>query len=372
MLTFFDVVEHLIIASFGGPQDAEQRDIRSAVHRAYQELTTMRDWSSYSTHGRIVTQEPYSTGTVAYSASTNTLTLTGGTWPAWAAYGYVRVANRVAKIASVTSSTAAVLDTQLTFPEDFGASPYVLYRTVYPLPSDLRNMDEPSNEFFWWTGLYLTPDEAMKVERVNYRSGYPLHWTIIKNPESDGWALKLIGYPTKEETIDFTYRRRARPIKYSGHEAAARAGTISANFTLVTGSGTSFASDMLGSVLRVGGASHPDTLAGLSPYVAESVIVSVNSSISVNTRESVLASTAKYLVTCPIDLPPHMHNAMMSCAEYWLARIRNQKPDNAFALYQRDLRLAMEQETLAPISGRTTPVYSDRGWRSPLTPDGGT
>ncbi len=29
--TYFDLVESLIVSSFGGPQDAEQRDIRSAM-----------------------------------------------------------------------------------------------------------------------------------------------------------------------------------------------------------------------------------------------------------------------------------------------------------------------------------------------------
>lgn len=372
MLTYFDLVEYLIAASFGGPQDAEQRDIRTAVHRAYQELTTMRDWTFYSTHGRVVTQEPVTAGTVSFNASTNQLTISGATWPTWAANGYVRSGNRAAKIASRDSSTVVTMDSQVTFPENFTNASHVLYRTVYPLPDDLRNMDEPSNEFFWWTGLYLTPDEAMKVERVNYRSGYPLHWTIIKDPATYGWALKLIGYPTKIETIDFTYRRKARPIKYSGHETAARAGTLTSAGTSVTGTATTFASNMVGSVLRVGGADFPETAAGLKPFVAESVIKTVASATSLTVADSLTATAAKYLITDPIDLPAHMHNAMHSCAEYWLSRMRGQKPDNAFALYQRDLRLALEQEALAPISGRTTPVYSDRGWRSPLQADGGT
>jgi hypothetical protein len=63
---------------------------------------------------------------------------------------------------------------------------------------------------------------------------------------------------------------------------------------------------------------------------------------------------------------------MYSAAEYWLARIRNQKPDNAFAMYQRDLRLAMEMDQLAPLSGRSREIYHDGGWKSPLKPDAGT
>jgi hypothetical protein len=373
ILTFHDVVEHLITASFGGPQDAEQRDIRTAVHRAYQEVTTMRDWSFYHVHGRVITQAPVTAGTVSFSTATNQLTLSGATWPAWANDGYVRSGPRVARVAARNSDTVVTLDAEVTFPEDFSGQGYILYRTVYPLPDDLRNMDEPSNEFFWWSGIYLTPDEAMKVERVNYRSGYPLHWTIVKDPDSYGWAVKLIGYPIKTETIDFTYRRRARGLRYSGHEAAARAGTISSSGTAVTGTDTSFDSKMVGSILRVGtSSSYPDPITGMNPFSTETFITAVGDAVSLTTAAAAGASGAKYLVTDPIDVPAHMHTVILSGAEYWLARIRNNKPDNAFAMYQRDLRLAMEQDVLAPMSGRSKDIWSDRGWRSPLQPDQGT
>jgi hypothetical protein len=38
---------------------------------------------------------------------------------------------------------------------------------------------------------------------------------------------------------------------------------------------------------------------------------------------------------------------------------------------QRDLRLAFEQDQLAPLSGRSNRIYHDGGWRSPLLPDQG-
>ena len=43
--TYFDLVESLIVSSYGGAQDAEQRDIRTAVQRAYQELGWIWDVS---------------------------------------------------------------------------------------------------------------------------------------------------------------------------------------------------------------------------------------------------------------------------------------------------------------------------------------
>jgi hypothetical protein len=368
--TYFDLIESLIVSSFGGPQDAEQRDIRTAIHRAYDELTTIRDWAYYHVHGRIITDAPYATGTV--SSSGDTVTLTGGTWPAWAGQGYLKVGENIARVASRTSDTVIVLDASLPLKTSASSDPYTLYRTVYPLPADFRNMDEPSDEYNWWAGLYVTPDQAMKLERVSNTSGTPLHWTIIKDPDSTGWAIKLMGYPTERETIDFTYRRTARPIRYSGHEAALRQGTISRSGSTVTGAGTAFSVAMVGSVLRVGDTSNfPGPIESLTPWVEEALVTAHSSGTAITAGNGTIAATTKYLITDPIDVAPHMHQAMDSACDYWLARIRGVKTDEAFGLYQRDLRLAMEQDQLAPLSGRSRNVWHDGGWRSPLRPDVG-
>ena len=372
MLTYFDLVESLIVSSFGGPQDAEQRDIRTAIHKAYSELTTIRDWAYYHVHGRVITDAPYSTGTVTSSGVT--VTLANGTWPSWAGTGaYLKIGEQIARVASRTSGSVVVLDSSLSLKADVTAQPYTLYRTVYPLPSDFRNMDEPSDEYNWWSGVYVTPDQAMKLERVSNTSGTPLHWTVIKDPDSTGWAIKLIGYPTERETIDFTYRRTARPIRYSGHEAAARQGTIARTGDAVTGTGTAFASAMASSVLRVGDTTNiPGPLESLTPWVSEAVIESVASGTALTTADSgTIASVTKYLITDPIDVARHMEQAVDSCCDYWLARIRGDKEDKAFAMYQRDLRLAFEQDQLAPVSGRSQEVWHDGGWRSPLRADRG-
>lgn len=373
MQTYFDLVESLIVSSYGGPQDAEQRDIRSAIHKAYDELTTIRDWSCYQVHGRVITEPPYATGTVSYDSSTNQLTLSGGTWPTWATYGHVRVGVRIAAIATRNSSTVVTLDDDLKFPATFTAEPYTLYRLLYPLPADFKNLDEPSSEYNWWSGLYVTPDEAMKLERVWRATGAPYHWTVLRMGSQ--WVLKFIGYPIKVETVDFTYRRLPRALRYSGHEANSRAGTIARSGTTVTLSGaTTFVDGFDGAVLRVGDTSnHPGPIESLTPYVSESLISSVTSSTVLETESSgTVAGSTKYLITDPIDIAPHMQAAMDAACQYFLARIRKTGEDKAFQLYQRDLRLALERDQLAPLSGRSRQIYHDGGWRSPLKVDGGT
>lgn len=367
-LTYFDVVEHLIAASFGGPQDAEQRDIRTAVHRCYTELSNIRDWSWSHVHGRVITAAP-ETGT-ASSYSSGTLTLSSGL--AGTGFSHVKIGNIVSRIASRTSSTVYVLDSQVRFPSVTNGDICTFYKTHYALPDDFRNMDEPSDEFNWWSGAYVTPDEAVKMERVNFQSGSPLHWTVIKNPDSSGWVLKLVGYPTAVETVDFTYRRSLRSLRWSGHEPNARVGTIAISSGAVTGVGTAFGASAVGAVLRVGNSSDvPGPITSITPYLQESVISAVASATAATVSSSVTGVSAgtKYLFTDPIDLPSHMHNCMLSGSEYWLARIRGSKVEEKYSLYQRDLRLAMESDQLAPISGRSKRIWHDGGWRSPLLAD---
>jgi len=371
-LTYFDLVESLIVSSFGGPQDAEQRDIRTAIHRAYDELTTIRDWAYYHVHGRIVLQAPYSEGTVTSSGST--VTLTGGTWPSWAASGaYLKVGEEITRVAARTSNTVLVLDSSLPFKEDVTDELYTLYRSVYPLPADFRNLDEPSDEYNWWSGLYVTPDQAMKIARVSAATGEPYHWTLIKDPNSAGWAIQVVGYPTGTQTLDFTYRRTARPIRFSGHEAAARQGTIARSATAVTGAGTAFSEALVGSVLRVGDSTNvPGPIESLTPWVSEAKITAVANATGLTTDVSgTVAASTRYLITDPMDIAPHMHAALDSACDYWLARIRGAGEDKVFQMYQRDLRLAMEQDQLAPLSGRSRYVWHDGGWRSPRGSDVG-
>jgi len=296
--TYSNLVQYLIVSSYGGPQDAEQKDIKQAIIRSYDELTTMRDWSYYHSYGRVILQAPYSTGTVEIDGGG--VTGVGTSWST--VFGLtdapthftLRVADRNYQIAGYSSSTSLSLteaDADLSVP---AGSSYTLFRSIYALPSDFRNMDEPSDEYNWWSGLYVTPDQAMKIERVSNSSGEPFHWTIIKDPDSAGWAIKVVGYPTGQQTLDFTYRRTAADIS----------------------------------------ALAPDS------------------------------NTA-------LDIPLHMSTAMHSAAEYWLARIRKTGEDKAYQFYQRDLRLALEQDQLAPLSGRSREIWHDGGWRSQLRPDVG-
>lgn len=371
MLTYQDLVEHLITASFGGPQDAEQRDIRSSVQRAAHEVAYIRDWRWHHTHGRVVFDPPWS-GTVTYASSTGIFTRqSGDAFPLYAASGQMRIDEVVSRIASRTSGSALVADSIVRHPEDIlSPATATLYRSFYPLPEDFRTVDSPIDQSFWTDFVFVEPDLAMKMELSQDRQGPPHAWTVRKDPDSNRWAIQVIGYPVEVKTLDFTYRRAPRALRISGHEATSRQGTVSCSGTTVTGSGTAFSQSMVGSVLRFGSATeHPDTLGSMNPHSFESKIESVSSATSCVLEDSFSAAGVKYVVTDPVDCSPGMENCIYSAAEYWLARTRKTKADDAFAMYQRDLRLAFEADQVAPLAGSQRVVWGTSGWRTPLQSD---
>jgi hypothetical protein len=222
----------------------------------------------------------------------------------------------------------------------------------------------------WTYFTFVEPDMAMKIESTVDLQGPPNAWTVIKDPYSAGWAIKVIGYPIIVQTLDFTYRRLPRGLRISGHEQSSRAGTVTASGLTLTGTGTAFTQGMVGSVIRFGTAGYlPDTLGSMNPYEAESRIAAVSSSTSATLASPVDLTNVRYVVTDLVDMSDSMHNALLSCAEYWLARMRGSKPENSYAMYQRDLRLAMEGDQLAPYAGTSRTIWDTSGWRTPLQSD---
>ena len=107
----------------------------------------------------------------------------------------------------------------------------------------------------------------------------------------------------------------------------------------------------------------------MRPYQGEAIISAVASSTACTLATPLTASGVKYLVTDIADMSAGMHNAFLSCASYWLSRIRGTKPENAFAMYQRDLRLAMESDALTPLMPAQRVIYDTMSWRTPLQSD---
>lgn len=115
------------------------------------------------------------------------------------------------------------------------------------------------------------------------------------------------------------------------------------------------------------------------PYIYDSGDVSglpptdpLAASNAYNNSLLVLPEKTKYAITDVIDASPQMWTAILSSCELWYARVAGKPGGDAMALFGRDLRIAMENDTVAPMSGRAIgpyPTPRTMGWHSRLLPD---
>jgi hypothetical protein len=130
-------------------------------------------------------------------------------------------------------------------------------------------------------------------------------------------------------------------------------------------------------MIRVGTVStEPEPVGSLVPFVAEAKITAVTPTTGL-TIDGSLPTTAgvKYCITDVIDCSPQMYTAIISAAEMWYARLAGKSAADAVALFNRDLRIAMENDVISPLSGRPRmmqmPTYRSMGWKSAQLPDQG-
>lgn len=332
LATFADLIDHLLIGSRGGAQDAEQRDIRAAAFLAYKHLTNCRDWRYYKKQYRIVFSAPQTSSTITYTNSTRALTLASGTWPSWAKSGTVLIGDVLSEVATRTSDTVLTLDATRHPEDDVAAgTSYTLFRTCYSLPADWRGNWSPVNEESVRYN-YVEPENWHDEERMFYSNTDQWRWTITQDPENYAqYALRMLGYPTAVDTLDFLYQGRARAIKLTGYESKCMDGTLaaSASASTATGTSTAFSSDMIGAILRVqtgtGATDHPTGIADLNPWTEQKVITAVGSTtaLTLDSAWDATYSGVKFRISDPLDIPEELWEPLVRRAEYELAMIRN-------------------------------------------------
>ncbi len=137
LLTEADDVDHLIA---------------SGLRRFYGEP---HEWSFLRIPYAFVTSAPYETGTIAVASGT--VTLTGGTFPTWAASAWLDVSGTLYEVASRTNGTEIILvDTSYTVS---AGTAYSLKQFRYELPSDYESAEGPI--------LYHPERSAYTAERLD-------------------------------------------------------------------------------------------------------------------------------------------------------------------------------------------------------------
>jgi hypothetical protein len=188
--------------------------------------------------------------------------------------------------------------------------------------------------------------------------------------------VRFVGVPASGTILHYTYRYTPKTVKYLGFESVCRQGTVTTTgTTAVTGTGTAFPTDFAGAVIRFGSATNPaDPIGSTTPFAYEQKIKSVGSTTGLTMEGTVPAlAGVKYAVSDLIDASPTMYTAILSSAEMWYARIIGKPAADAVALANKDLRRALEDDTISPLAGRPHvfpyPTPRTMGFRSAILPD---
>ena len=353
--------------------DRASREARRAMQDAIRAFPALHSWTYLYKHGRIQLVASYSTGTVAYTHSTLTLTLTTGTWPSWAALGRVRIGDVISEVATRTSDSILVLDSVVNPGADIDSgTEFVIYQDKYILPADFIATDAALAESTYGEMCYVHPQSHMWATRIADRSGDVYYYTFVASETADRLAMLVFPYPDRAMTVDFLYRRRPRPVKYDRVEAGKV--SITTGTTALTGVGTAFRADMVGSRIRLSrDLTKPTGFDGNNAAAFEASVTAVGSTTTLTLAEAPTETFANvaYVLSDPIDV----EEGTMATALAWQAiahlaqNLQMKNRDAAMMQAASALILAKEANARNLASGKVGPNRTGRRIFYPTGPD---
>lgn len=371
LFTYKDAVDHLLQWNGGNPDPIARQDARRACSEALREVANCHRWSFYYGHGRVTTVASYETGTVAYDhtggANERQLTLSGGTWPEWAAYGTVQISSVPYVVAKRVSDTILQLAEESNPGADVSSgTEYQIYRESYPLPPLWKHLCSPLVDATQARVLrFVDPKVWLNDQRWSRSPSQPFGFTIMGSRQLHGQnAIWMSPPPEAARTYDCVYLRAARPLVTE--EYATGTVSCSSGSATLTGSGTAWTSAHKGAVVRLSPTSSAVTNAyGSNPPAQERVIIEVASatSITVDSAFDQTLSAVKYVISDPVDVDlQSMLNLFLRLAEKRMGsfRHRTDMPElERIAIQEQMLAMAADNRWL---STRVAGLMTELGW----------
>lgn len=353
VFTFVDAVEHVL--DWVGTQTTDLSTLRKAkraVLTAYREVSNLKLWSYYYSRAILQTVAQQLDGTIAYTqtggAYERVVTLTGSTWPSWAALGILRIGTVDYEIESVKSSTEITLSVNSNPGEDIAAGEsYILFKDTYAMPVDFAQMGmirETSRTLY---PRLTTPNDFLFYKYVRQVPAMPRIYTLMSDQNYIGtMALKFFPPPDQAYTYEYMYRRQPRQANLYQYNT----GTISSSGTAVTSTNATFTVDMIGSVLRPGTATtSPTGPTGSNPYSEQRIITAYvdAQTLTIDQSFSSNLSGVKYEISDPIDLEANaMYTAFLRRCELEMGMMMNRDDIRRLKDQSRESELlAMESDS---------------------------
>ena len=224
MKNYGSMIQEILSIMPAGHSDANINLVKKALNDTYFEVVMDNNFSFRLVQGNLRTTAPYTTGKVA-TATQNGRSLVGSgtTWTSKMVGRRIRLgdANESYKIASVESTTGMTLEDKYDGSTITDSVSYSLYKSTYSLKHDFTEaLSFKQNE---------SPIALGQVKRKTFEN-------VIPNPTGEGTVINYIDSGFTQKSF------------YSTGTV-----TVSLDGTTVTGSGTTFDSEMAGMAFRIQG-----------------------------------------------------------------------------------------------------------------------
>ena len=210
-------VGHYLFGIRSGFSEDQRADISDCMHDGLRRVYAAYDWSFLHPVADVTTTAPYATGTVTIASGV--VTLTGGTFPSWAADGVLQVNNRYYSVASRGSDTQLTLDsTSVTVAS---AASYQLARPEIALDaafdsvandSDLTYYPSPD---FWYPPVKWRHDATIRqLEGSNPEFNRPVFYSVrtVRFDPTVGSRKVLALYPAPDQAYTLRVPMILRPL----------------------------------------------------------------------------------------------------------------------------------------------------------------
>jgi hypothetical protein len=191
-------------------------EIEQSINDALAMIAKERRWPWFLTPGAISTKATYSTGTITCTLDSTSVTLSGGTFPTWAASGELSVNGQWYTISTRNSGTTITL--AQAYPHatgTFAANNWRVYQDAYTLPTDCMNFHRPLyGKTASWRPSATSYESflELKTDWLMSQQGAS-HYCVRKN------TIMLTPAPTEQRVLNFCYYRKPAVISASGETA---------------------------------------------------------------------------------------------------------------------------------------------------------
>lgn len=196
-------VGHELFGIRSGFSADQETDILQCIRDGLQYVYSAHDWSFFRPVEDISTTAPYTTGTVTIASGV--VTLTGGTFPSWAADGILKVSNSYYSISLRNSGTSLTLDdTSVTVSS---ATAFSLGRPEIPLDDSFEAIANDSDLTYYPDQSQLYPpvrqrhDQAIRtMQQANPYYDRPIYYSVrtVEFDPTVGSRKRLAFHPTPD------------------------------------------------------------------------------------------------------------------------------------------------------------------------------